>query len=120
MMPLAPICDPTQLLYRSSFPPNGCAVIRHAGARPRLLHLALQIRRRLSFMQVDNFWIGSGQKETYSTLGEKKKTHARPSAAPHRGAARPCGCVFFDFPSVFEVFCRLSHNYQQTLPGFVY
>ena len=57
---------------------------------------------------------------TSFVVGKIKKTQARPSAAPHRGAARPCGCVFFDFPSVFEVFCRLSHNYQQTLPGFVY
>ena len=53
---------------------------------------------------------------TSFVVGKIKKTQARPSAAPHRGAARPCGCVFFDFPSVFEVFCRLSHNYQHP-PG---
>ena len=34
---------------------------------------------------------------------ENKETQARPSAAPHRGAARPCGCVFFDFPTTNEV-----------------
>ena len=49
-----------------------------------------------------------------------KVLHPQGRAAPLWGTAEGRACVFFIFPSVFEVFCRLSHNYQQTLPGFVY
>ena len=77
-------------------------------ARPAFLqpHLALQIRRRLSFMQVDNFWIGSGQKETYSTPEGKKKWTRKNGRSS----------TIFTFPLVTDhiayLFCRICSKLQ--------
>ena len=53
---------------------------------------------------------------TSFVVGKSKKTQPQGRAAPLWGAAEGRACVFFIFPSVFEVFCRLSHNYQHP-PG---